>query len=139
MEYRRFKDKIVARIDRNEEILEQIKNIALKESITLASVEALGATDDFTVGVYDVEAKKYYPNTFKGYYEITSLTGTINTMNKEFYTHIHMSAGDMKGNVVGGHLTRANVSATCEMIITIIEGNVDREKDEVTGLNLFKF
>lgn len=57
MEYRRFKDKIVARIDRNEEILEQIKNIALKENIILASVEALGATDDFTVGVYDVEAK----------------------------------------------------------------------------------
>ena len=139
MEYKRFKDKIVARIDRNEEILEQIKNIALKENITLASVEALGATDDFTVGVYDVEAKKYYPNTFKGYYEITSLTGTINTMNKEFYTHIHMSAGDRKGNVVGGHLTRAKVSATCEMIITIIDGKVDREKDEVTGLNLFKF
>lgn len=45
----------------------------------------------------------------------------------------------MKGNVVGGHLTRANVSATCEMIITIIDGKVDREKDEVTGLNLFKF
>ena len=38
MEYRRFKDKIVARIDRNEEILEQIKNIALKENIILAII-----------------------------------------------------------------------------------------------------
>lgn len=31
MEYRRFKDKIVARIDRNEEILEQIKISLLKK------------------------------------------------------------------------------------------------------------
>ena len=52
MEYRRFDDKIVARIDRGEEILEQVKELARRENITLASVTALGATNDFTVGVY---------------------------------------------------------------------------------------
>lgn len=31
MEYRRFKDTIVARIDKGEEILEKIKDIALNE------------------------------------------------------------------------------------------------------------
>ena len=30
MEYKRFNNKIIARIDKGEEILEQIKNIALK-------------------------------------------------------------------------------------------------------------
>ena len=70
---------------------------------------------------------------------IFSLTGTINTMNDEFYTHIHMSAGNDKGEVFGGHLNKAIVSATCEMIINIIDGKVDRVFDEKTGLNLFKF
>ncbi len=139
MEYKRFKNNIVVRIDKNEEILEQIKNIALKEKIKLASISALGATNDFTVGVYKIDEKKYYSNNFKGNFEIVSLTGTINTMNKEFYTHIHMSAGNDKGEVFGGHLNRAIVSATCEMIISIIDGEVDRYYDEEIGLNLFKF
>ena len=60
-------------------------------------------------------------------------------MNKEFYTHIHMSAGNSKGEVFGGHLNRAIVSATCEMIINIIDGEVDRYHDDEIGLNLFKF
>ena len=51
MEYRRFDDKIVAWIDRGEEILEQVKELARRENITLASVTALGATNDFTVSM----------------------------------------------------------------------------------------
>ena len=139
MDYRKFGNVIVARMDRGEEILEQIKIIALKENIKLASINALGATDDFTVGVYNVDEKKYYSNEFKGNFEIVSLTGTINTMNGEFYTHVHMSAGNEKGEVFGGHLNRAVISATCEMIITLVDGNVDRYRDENIGLNLFKF
>ena len=139
MEYRRFANKIIARIDKGEEILEKIKEIALKENIKLATISALGATNDFTVGVYKIEEKKYYSNTFTGNFEIGSLTGTINTMNDEFYTHIHMSAGNDSGEVFGGHLNRAIVSATCEMVITIVDGKVDRFFDEITGLNLFKF
>ena len=139
MEYRKFNNTIVARIDKGEEILDKIKEIALKENITLANINALGATNDFTVGVFKTEEKKYYSNNFKGDFEIVSLTGTINTMNGEFYTHIHMSAGNDKGEVFGGHLNRAVVSATCEMIINIIDGNVDRKFDGDIGLNLFEF
>lgn len=139
MDYRRFENKIIARIDKGEEILEKIKEIALKENIKLAAVNALGATNDFTVGVFKVDEKKYYSNNFSGNFEIVSLTGTINTMNGEFYTHIHMSAGNDKGEVFGGHLNRAIVSATCEMVIDIINGNVDRKLDEDIGLNLFEF
>lgn len=139
MDYRKFENKIIVRIDKGEEILEKIKEIALKENIKLASVSALGATNDFTVGVFKVDEKKYYSNNFVGNFEIVSLTGTINTMNGEFYTHIHMSAGNDKGEVFGGHLNRAIVSATCEMVIDIVNGSVDRKLDEDIGLNLFEF
>ena len=139
MEYRRFGNTVVARIDRGEEILAAVREIAGAEHIQLASVSALGATNDFTVGVYNVDEKQYHANDFKGNFEIVSLTGTINTMDGEFYTHLHMSAGDEKGQVFGGHLNRAAVSAVCEMVITVIDGVVDRRFSEEIGLNLFRF
>ena len=139
MEYRRFNNTIVLRIDKGEEILESIKSLSLKENIKLANINALGAVGEFTVGVFNTKEKKYYANEFKGDFEIVSLTGTINTMKGEFYSHLHMSAGDDKGQVFGGHLNKAIVSATCEMIINVINGTVDREYDEEIGLNLFKF
>lgn len=139
MEYRRFKNTIVARIDRGEEILQQLEVIAKKENIKLANINALGATNKFIVGVYKTKEKKYYANVFEGDFEIVSLTGTITTMNNEYYSHIHMSAGNEKGEVFGGHLNKAFVSATCEMVINIIDGHVSREFDEEIGLNLFKF
>ena len=139
MEYRRFGNTIVARIDRGEEILAAVREIAGAEHIQLASVSALGATNDFTVGVYSVDEKQYHANDFKGNFEIVSLTGTINTMDGEFYTHLQMSAGDEKGQVFGGHLNRAVVSAVCEMVITVIDGVVDRRFSEEIGLNLFRF
>ena len=139
MDYRRFGNHIIARFDRGEEILECLKEVALKENIKLASVSALGAVDDFTVGVYKVGEKKYYSNHFEGAFEIVSLTGTISTMNGEYYAHLHMSAGNDKGEVFGGHLNRAVISATCEMVIDVIDGVVERRADPEVGLNLFEF
>ena len=120
--------------------MEDLRKLALAENIRLASVMGLGAVDDFTVGVYDVDTRQYHALHFTGPHEITSLVGSINTMNGEYYSHIHMSAGNAAGAVVGGHLNAGRISATCELTVTVTEGVVDRFKDEaVTGLNLYAF
>lgn len=138
MKYQRFEQTIIVRMDKGEDIVEQVKNVALKEKIKLASISALGAINEFTVGVFKTKEKKYYANEFKGDFEIVSLTGTINTMNDEYYSHMHLSAGNDQGQVFGGHLNKAIVSATCEMVIQIINGEVDRYFDEEVVLNLLK-
>lgn len=138
MKYQRFEQTIIVRMDKGEDIVEQVKNVALKENIKLASISALGAINEFTVGVFKTKEKKYYANEFKGDFEIVSLTGTINTMNGDYYSHMHLSAGNAQGQVFGGHLNKAIVSATCEMVIQIINGEVDRYFDEEVGLNLLK-
>ncbi len=139
MEYKRFENTIVLRMDRGEEILSTLKEVALKENIKLASISALGACDHFVAGVYSVPEQKYYKNEFNGVYEITALVGNINTMNGEYYSHLHITCADGNGRCFGGHLNEARISATCEMIVNIIDGNVDRIHDDNTGLNLFKF
>ena len=52
MDYRVFSDKVIVRIDRGEEICEQLKAVCEKEGVVLASVSAIGAVGDFTVGVF---------------------------------------------------------------------------------------
>lgn len=139
MDHRRFGNTIIARVDRGEEILAALREIALKENVVLGNVNALGAVGDFTVGVFHTDEKKYYSNRFTGDWEIVSLTGSVTRMDGEYYAHLHMSAGDTEGRVVGGHLNSATVSATCEMFITVVDGCVERSHDAGVGLNLFDF
>lgn len=139
MDYRKFGNTYFVRFDRGEDVIEKVKELALKEQITLAHVSALGATDLFTAGVYSIPEQKYYQNTFEGVYEITNITGTINTMDNAFYSHLHITCSDQEGKCYGGHLNYVRVSATCEMVITAVDGRVDRTKDPDTGINLFDF
>ena len=145
MQFRRFGNKFFVRIDKGEEIMSSLKNFCEQEKITLAEVKALGAVDDFIVGLFDVKEKKYHSNHFTFPAEIVSLWGTVTTKDGKFYPHIHMSAGDIHGHVYGGHLSSARVSATCEMIVDdISEGSsngftVEQKMNEEVGLNLFEF
>ena len=65
MDYRRFGDTLIVRIDPGEEIVEQVRVIAEREEIKLASVEALGAINDLTVGVFDTVEKSITPTVFR--------------------------------------------------------------------------
>ena len=105
MKYRRFNDTLAVRIDRGEEVLEQLKQACLRENVRLATVSAIGALGEFTVGVYNVEEKKYYKNTFTGAYEIVSLLGNVTAMNGEYYAHLHLTAADGSGRQPSGRGT----------------------------------
>ncbi|MGN0418031.1 MULTISPECIES: PPC domain-containing DNA-binding protein [Anaerostipes] len=139
MEYRKFDDHYVIRLDRGEEIVAKLKEVAQKEGIKLAYLTGIGAVGKVTAGVFDTKEKEFKGHTWEGDLEVVSIGGNINTMNGETYAHFHISIADEEGHVYGGHLTEAVISGTGEMVLTEIKGNVDREYDEEIGLNLFKF
>lgn len=139
MDYKRYDDTVIMRIDPDEEICEQLICLAEKENIMLAEISGLGAINDFTTGVFDTINKEYHSNNFSGAFEIVSLTGTLTRKEGEVYLHAHLSAGDKQGNVFGGHLNRAVVSATAEIVIRIINGNTGRKYSSEIGLNLLEF
>ena len=109
MQFRNFGSKYFVRIDKGEEILASLKKFCEQEKISLAEVKALGAVDDFNVGLFDVAEKQYHTNHFQFPAEIVSLWGTVTTKNGEFYAHLHMSAADKDGHVFGGHLKSAQL------------------------------
>lgn len=110
-----------------------------KENIRLAQVTGLGAINDFTAGVYNTVTKEYHSIQFQGAFEIVSLTGTVTRKDGDVYLHLHIAAGDEEGHVHGGHLNRATISATAEIQIQVIDGEIGREFSQEIGLNLFKF
>ena len=139
MDYRRYQNNILVQMSPGEEILEQIALIAEKENIRFAEVTGLGSIREFSICVYDLDNKYFYNNDYNEPMELISLTGTITTQRGRPYAHMHMSVSDLAARCFGGHLTRAVVSVTCEMVIRIIEGTVDRKHHPDPGVNLFDF
>jgi uncharacterized protein len=136
MEYKRFGNKVVVRIDKGEEIIDSIKTICKELNIMLGSIVGIGATNKITIGLLNTQTKKYQSKEFIGDHEITSLNGNITTLNNEVYLHIHATVGTIEHKTVSGHLTAAVISATFEGIIDIIDGKVPREFNDTVGLNL---
>ena len=52
------------------------------------------------------------------------------------YLHVHAAFADEYGELRGGHLKEAVVSATCEVFITRFDMDLDRRFDPETGLNI---
>ncbi|HLS52530.1 MAG TPA: PPC domain-containing DNA-binding protein [Tissierellaceae bacterium] len=139
MEYKRFQDKYLVRLERGEEIVESIEKLAKKENIRLGKVSGIGAVNKATIGLFKADTKEYKSTELTGDMEIVNLTGNISEMDGEVYLHLHIALGDDKYNLYGGHLNSATISVTGELIIDVMEGQVDREYNEEIGLNLLKF
>ena len=141
MEYRRFGDKIVVRIDKGEELCETLLDIAGRENIRLAGVYGIGSTDDVTLGAFDADSKTYVKVRYNSTaYELASVTGNLSRMDGRPYLHLHAVIGIPGNNECqAGHLNAAVIRATCEMNIDVIEGEVGRKYSDEVGLNLYEF
>ena len=139
MQYKQFGSTYMIRIDLGEDIVKSLKALCEKEQILLGRVEAIGATDQAVIGVYDREKREYYPEKIDEFMEITSLNGNITAMGEKTYLHLHTTLADQKHTVHGGHVLEMRIGATCEMFITVLEGQVKRQKDNQLGINLWSF
>lgn len=139
MEYRKFDDSYVVRLNRGEEVITSLKELCDKEDIKLAEITGLGASNLVEIGVFNVNTKEYNTKVFEGMFEITSLVGNVTRKDGDVYLHIHINFGDENGTVMGGHLVRSTISATSEIIVRKINGEVGRKLSEEIGLNLLEF
>lgn len=137
MKYKQIGNDYVLRIDKDNEIIQTIKDFCKKEDISLGTIHGIGALSHVEVGLYKVSEMKYYSKVFDGDFEMTSLDGNITTMNENIYLHLHVNFADVCYNTYGGHLTQGVIGATGEIFIHKIEGNVERITDGAIGLNIF--
>ena len=141
MDYRRFGDRIVVRIDKGEELCASLLELDGREGIRLASVSGIGATNNATLGVFRTAEKEYVSRTYASTdYELGSVTGTLSRKDGEPYLHLHAVIGSpAEGECHAGHLNSAVISATCELAVEVMDGEAGRKFSEEIGLNLFEF
>ena len=140
MEYRKFPQSYVMRLDPGEEIVEQLTALADRENVRLGCVSALGAANDVTIGIFSTGEKQYHSRRYQGDFEISALVGSVTRMEGKPYLHLHITIGNpVTGEVHAGHLTSCTISATLELFLQVWDGQVDRQFSDQVGLNLFRF
>ena len=140
MEYRKFSQGYVLRLDPGEEIVASLTRLVEQEQVQLGSVTAIGAANDVTIGIFSTQEKQYHARRYQGDYEISALVGNVTRKEGKPYLHLHITIGNpATGEVHAGHLTSATISATLELFLQVWDGQVGREFSDQVGLNLFRF
>ena len=140
MEYRKFSQGYVLRLDPGEEIIASLTRLVEQEQVQLGSVTAIGAANDVTIGIFSTQEKQYHARRYQGDYEISALVGNVTRKEGEPYLHLHITIGNpVTGEVHAGHLTSATISATLELFLQVWDGQVGRKFSDQVGLNLFRF
>ncbi len=129
---------IVARLMPGEDILESIEALADEHGIRSGQISLIGAIKQATLGYFDRHTGEYRDFSIDEDLEVVSCVGNIARLrNDEVAVHAHMVVADEQGKCHGGHLMKGCVvSVTIEVVIIELEGDIYRDKDKATGLNL---
>lgn len=120
-----------------EDVITVLTELCEKENIAYAHVSGIGAVSKATVGFYSLSEHQYLSKTFDEPMEMVSLLGNITRKDGKPYLHLHASFSDRDCRVVGGHLNKAVIGVTAEIFVTVIDGEMGRKINPVTGLNIF--
>lgn len=129
---------IIIRFDKGEEVIEGLKKIAVEERIYAAWFSGIGAAMETILSYYDTKRKEYQNREYKEDMQIASLLGNIGLTEGKPAIHCHGTFSDRSMKTVAGHVKKLVVSATCEIMLTVLEGSIEREYSEEIGLHLMK-
>lgn len=138
MKDKKFENKVFLRLQPGEEVLSRLLQTVEKYNIKSGLISGIGALNRVIIGNFDVKIKQYNKEELEGSFEITSLNGNISRQNGKPYLHVHITLANENMQCLGGHLNSGIVSATCEIIITAFDAEIERFRDDELGLNLWK-
>jgi hypothetical protein len=103
---------IVLILDQGEEAFAAITGFANRERVIAASITAIGAFSNASVGWFDLAAKKYRPIEVAEQCEVLSLMGDLAEGDDgKASLHLHAVLGLQDGSCRGGHFLSGNRSS----------------------------
>jgi len=136
MKSRKTGNTYAIKLEKGEKILDSLRNFCAENKVDCGYFCGIGSAEQAELGFYIENKKKYNFELFRQPLEIISLKGNITTMNSEVYVHCHAVFSNANMEAIAGHLKDAIVSATCEIFLVKLDGEIERKYDDNIGLNL---
>jgi len=122
-----------------DELAGGLSQFAKDQRLTSASFTAVGALSSVRLGWFNWETKAYDAAVaLDEQVELLSLIGDVALKDEEPVVHAHVVIGRRDGSAHGGHLLRAHVRPTCEVVLTASPVHLQKAFDPASGLFLIK-
>ncbi|MEV0809822.1 PPC domain-containing DNA-binding protein [Micromonospora sp. NPDC050200] len=127
---------LVVVCDKGEEPVSVLGGALHRHGLRAGRVTAVGGFREADVGWFDPERGEYRRIPVREQVEVLSLLGDVAARDGEPVLHAHAVLGRADGSTVGGHLLRAQVWPTLEVIVTEVAPELAKRVDPETGLAL---
>jgi uncharacterized protein len=129
----------VVALKTGEEVMDCLSKFAEREHISAAQISAIGALSDVELKYFDWDKKTYDSVPVKEQVEVASLLGDVAVgPDGRPALHIHLVVGRRGGAALAGHLGRAHVRPTLEVVLVESPAHLQKVYDPESGLALIR-
>ena len=122
-----------------DEVIAGLKHFAKEFRPRSARFTAIGAFRDAVLAYFDWESKQYKDIPVDEQVEVLTLAGDIAWKDDgDPVVHAHVVVGRFDGSTRGGHLKKAHVRPTLELVLSEYPKSLERKHDARTGLSLIR-
>lgn len=121
----------VLRLDPGEDLMTELRQLALQAGLTAATITGLGSVDVITLGFLDPAENAYLKRRFEERLEVAALQGSISMEGDRPHVHLHAVVAPREFLAYAGHVHDAKVGAALELYVTALPGRLERV--EVAG------
>ncbi len=136
MKYRQLDNKFILRFDHQDDFKAEFLRFCNEASVEAGSYSGIGSFANCQLGYFDLGTKSFQKIQITENYEVASLIGNLTRLENKAYLHTHVTLGGKNFNTKAGHLCRATIGATLEMVFEKITGKLSRRFSDEIGLNL---
>jgi len=121
----------------DDDLMALLERFAAQERLSAAQFTAIGAFRAVTLGYFDWEKKDYIQRALAEQLEVASLSGDVALgPDGAPAIHVHCVLGRRDYSAVAGHLLKATVRPTLELVLTESPVHLRKRQDRQSGLAL---
>jgi predicted DNA-binding protein with PD1-like motif len=126
-------------LETGDEAMSCLQEFVRSNKILAAQLTGIGAFAEATLGYFDWKKKDYISNAIHEQVEVASMIGDVAlSPSGDPALHIHVVVGKRDGTALAGHLLKALVRPTLEVILNESPAHLQKAYDPQSGLALIR-